>query len=93
MSVPGDAPHNLLRPEAAEAQSFCDRCRFCLDQSATQWRQALWYMWYYTGDHKYRQWAGNWEPSQLSFAACAHPLPTETAIERGRDSNIFISDS
>ncbi|OLQ06953.1 Mannosyl-oligosaccharide 1,2-alpha-mannosidase MNS1 [Symbiodinium microadriaticum] len=36
MSVPGDAPHNLLRPEAAEA---------------------LWYMWYYTGDHKYRQWA------------------------------------
>ncbi|CAE7463270.1 alpha-Man-Ia, partial [Symbiodinium pilosum] len=35
MSVPGDAPHNLLRPEAAEA---------------------LWYMWYYTGDPKYRQW-------------------------------------
>lgn len=35
MSIPGDAPQNLLRPEAAEA---------------------VWYMWYYTGDHKYRQW-------------------------------------
>lgn len=35
MSIPGDAPQNLLRPEAAEA---------------------VWHMWYYTGDHKYRQW-------------------------------------
>ncbi|CAJ1457019.1 unnamed protein product [Effrenium voratum] len=35
MSIPGDAPQNLLRPEAAEA---------------------VWYMWYYTGDPKYRQW-------------------------------------
>eukprot|EP00931_Biecheleriopsis_adriatica_P051900 TRINITY_DN30142_c0_g1_i1.p1 TRINITY_DN30142_c0_g1~~TRINITY_DN30142_c0_g1_i1.p1 ORF type:complete len:976 (+),score=142.76 TRINITY_DN30142_c0_g1_i1:26-2929(+) len=34
MGIPGDAPHNLLRPEAAEA---------------------VWYMWYYTGDHKYRK--------------------------------------
>merc|ERR1740121_2189828 len=34
MKVPSDAPHNLLRPEAAEA---------------------LYYMWYYTGDHKWRQ--------------------------------------
>ncbi|CAE8702683.1 unnamed protein product, partial [Polarella glacialis] len=36
MSIPGDAPHNLLRPEAAEA---------------------IYYMWYYTGDPKYRAWA------------------------------------
>merc|ERR1719230_201921 len=36
MSIPNDAPQNLLRPEAAEA---------------------IYYMWYYTGDHKYRRWA------------------------------------
>jgi len=36
MSIPMDAPHNLLRPEAAEA---------------------IYYMWYYTGDPKYRRWA------------------------------------
>eukprot|EP00930_Biecheleria_cincta_P045343 TRINITY_DN31262_c0_g1_i1.p1 TRINITY_DN31262_c0_g1~~TRINITY_DN31262_c0_g1_i1.p1 ORF type:complete len:945 (-),score=148.70 TRINITY_DN31262_c0_g1_i1:11-2845(-) len=35
MNIPNDAPHNLLRPEAAEA---------------------VYYMWYYTGDPKYRQW-------------------------------------
>lgn len=35
MGIPNDAPHNLLRPEAAEA---------------------VYYMWYYTGDPKYRQW-------------------------------------
>jgi len=37
MAIPHDAPHNLLRPEAAEA---------------------LYYMHYYTGDPKYRRWAG-----------------------------------
>jgi len=36
MSIPMDAPHNLLRPEAAEA---------------------IYYMWYFTGDPKYRKWA------------------------------------
>mmetsp|Transcript_108254 Transcript_108254/g.312856 ORF Transcript_108254/g.312856 Transcript_108254/m.312856 type:complete len:943 (-) Transcript_108254:23-2851(-) len=36
MSIPNDAPHNLLRPEAAEA---------------------IYYMWYYTGDPKYRHMA------------------------------------
>jgi len=36
MQIPHDAPHNLLRPEAAEA---------------------LYYMHYYTGDPKYREWA------------------------------------
>jgi mannosyl-oligosaccharide alpha-1,2-mannosidase len=37
MQIPHDAPHNLLRPEAAEA---------------------MYYMHYYTGDPKYREWAG-----------------------------------
>jgi mannosyl-oligosaccharide alpha-1,2-mannosidase len=36
MTIPNDAPHNLLRPEAAEA---------------------MYYMHYYTGDPKYREWA------------------------------------
>merc|ERR1719271_2331252 len=36
MIIPDDAPHNLLRPEAAEA---------------------IYYMHYYTGDPKYREWA------------------------------------
>lgn len=36
MTIPHDAPHNLLRPEAAEA---------------------MYYMHYYTGDPKYREWA------------------------------------
>merc|ERR1711865_726627 len=36
MSIPHDAPHNLLRPEALEA---------------------MYYMHYYTGDPKYREWA------------------------------------
>ena len=100
MSIPGDAPQNLLRPEAAEvgkrtplqttgiscwdvvvsflrSSSYCvvpirmphgrdfihgtrepvdttesgrtvEHCSLCF--------QAVWYMWYYTGDHKYRQW-------------------------------------
>merc|ERR1711957_564923 len=38
MSIPNDAPHNLLRPEAAEA---------------------MYYMHYYTGDPKYREWAND----------------------------------
>merc|ERR1719215_1960644 len=36
MSIPVDAPHNLLRPETAEA---------------------VYYMWYHTGDPKYRRMA------------------------------------
>lgn len=44
MTIPNDAPHNLLRPEAIEA---------------------VYYMWYYTGDPKYRRMAYEmWTPFQ-----------------------------
>jgi len=61
MSVPGDAPHNLLRPEAAEA---------------------LWYMWYYTGDHKYRQWGHEMFLPFLRFCKAKYGFSAITDVRK-----------
>lgn len=52
--VPRSAPHNLLRPEAAEA---------------------IYYMWYYTGDPKYRRMAHEMFTGFQKYCKAAAPPP------------------
>lgn len=69
MSVPNDAPHNLLRPEALES---------------------IYYMHYYTGDPKYRQWG-----YQIFKAFVKHSKVNFgfSAIKDVRSAKITHSDS
>lgn len=72
MDIPGDAPHNLLRPEAIEA---------------------VFYMWYYTGDPKYRNWAVTmWKPFvkhckvKFGFSAAADVRRVPPPLKNSQES-------
>ena len=78
MSIPGDAPQNLLRPEAAEA---------------------VWHMWYYTGDHKYRQWGHEMflpflKYSKVKFGFSAvNDVRKKTAPKRDSQESFWLGET